>query len=157
VEFTKGKFSSLPDLILMDGGLGQVSIAEKVLGGLGLNIPVCGMVKDDKHRTRGLIYSGEEVLIYKDSGIFKLVAKIQDEAHRVAIEYHRSLRSKGSVMSILDGISGIGKTRRLALINHFTGIDDIKRASVEELKKVKGMNEKSAVAVYEYFKNEKNE
>jgi excinuclease ABC subunit C len=151
-DLSKGKFSNLPDLILMDGGLGQVSIAERVLEGFGLIIPVCGMVKDDKHRTRGLIYRGEEVLIYKDSGIFKLVSKIQDEAHRVAIEYHRSLRSKGSVLSVLDGISGIGKTRRLALINHFTSVEDIKNATVEELKKAKGMNEKAAIAVYEYFR-----
>ncbi len=156
-ELTKGKFSSFPDLILMDGGLGQVSIAERVLEELKLNIPVCGMVKDDRHRTRGLIYKGEEVLIHKDSAIYKLVAKIQDEAHRVAIEYHRSLRSKGSVMSLLDGISGIGKTRRLALINHFISIEDIKKASVEELKKVRGMNEKAAIAVYEYFRDNNNE
>lgn len=157
LENSNGKFSSLPDLILMDGGLGQVSIAERVLQELGLDIPVCGMVKDDKHRTRGLIYNGEEVLIYKDSGIFKLVAKIQDEAHRVAIEYHRSLRAKGSVISILDGISGIGKTRRLALVNHFKSIEDIRNASIEELKKVKGMNEKAAAAVYEFFRENKDE
>lgn len=155
IEISNGKFSTLPDLILMDGGLGQVSIAEKVLEELGLDIPVCGMVKDDKHRTRGLIYNGEEVLIYKDSGIFKLITRIQDEAHRVAIEYHRSLRSKGSVISILDGIPGIGKTRRLALVNHFKSIEDIKKASVEELRNVKGMNEKAAVSVYEYFRENK--
>lgn len=157
IEASNGKFSSLPDLVLMDGGQGQVSIAERVLEEIGLSIPVCGMVKDDKHRTRGLIYNGEEVLIYKDSGIFKLITRIQDEAHRVAIEYHRSLRSKGSVISILDGIPGIGKTRRLALINHFTSIEDIKNASVEELKKAKGMNEKAARTVYEYFRENTNE
>lgn len=156
MDASNGKFSNLPDLILMDGGQGQVSIAERVLGELGVDIPVCGMVKDDKHRTRGLIYNGEEILIYKDSGIFKLIARVQDEAHRVAIEYHRSLRSKGSVMSTLDGIPGIGKTRRLALINHFPSIEDIKKASVEELKKARGMNEKAALAVYEYFRESEN-
>lgn len=155
-DILKGKFSALPDLILMDGGQGQVTIAEGVLSRLGINLPVCGMVKDDKHRTRGLIYNGDEISIYKDSGIFKLLAKIQDEAHRVAIEYHRSLRSKGSVMSVLDAIPGIGKKRRLALINHFTSIDDIKKASIEDLNKVEGMNILSSTAVYEYF-NKKEE
>jgi excinuclease ABC subunit C len=152
-EISKGKFSNLPDLILMDGGAGQVGIAERVLEEYGIEIPVCGMVKDDKHRTRGLIYRGDEIELYKDSNAFKLIARIQDEAHRVAIEYHRSLRSKGNVASVLDEIYGIGKKRRLALMNHFSSIDDVKKASVEELKKVEGMNEAAAVAVYEFFRN----
>ena len=147
----KGRFSSLPDLILMDGGLGQVNCAKKVLNELGLELTVCGMVKDNKHRTRGLIYNGDEISIYKDSNAFKLITRIQDEAHRVAITYHRSLRSKGSVVSILDEIDGVGEKRRLALMNGFKSIDDIKLATIDELKKIKGMNELAAKKVYEYF------
>lgn len=149
----EGKFSTLPNLILMDGGLGQVNIAEKVLRELGIGITVCGMVKDDKHRTRGLIYKGDEVAIYKDSNAFKLITRIQDEAHRVAISYHRSLRSKGSVTSILNEIEGIGEKRRLALMNGFKSIEDIKKATIEQLKEVKGMNEPSAKQVFDYFHN----
>lgn len=150
----EGKFSTLPDLILMDGGLGQVNIAEKVLRELGFNIDVCGMVKDNKHRTRGLIFNGEEIAIFKDSNAFKLITRIQDEVHRVAISYHRSLRSKSSVASILNDIEGIGEKRRLALMNGFKSIDDIKNASVEELKKVEGMTEPAAKKVYEFFHSE---
>lgn len=148
---TDGKFSNLPDLIMMDGGAGQVSVAERVLNELGIDIPVCGMVKDDRHRTRGLIYKGDEISLYKNSSAFKLITRIQDEAHRFAITYHRSLRSRNSISSVLDEIPGIGKKRRLALIKHFESIDAIKKASIEELKRIEGMNEASALAVYQYF------
>jgi excinuclease ABC subunit C len=147
----EGKFSVFPDLILMDGGLGQVNIAEKVLSELELDITVCGMVKDDRHRTRGLIYKGDEISIHKDTNAFKLITRIQDEAHRVAITYHRSLRGKGSIASLLDEIDGIGPKRRLALLNGFQSIEDIKNATVEELQAVKGMNITAATKVYEYF------
>lgn len=151
----KGKFSDLPNLILMDGGLGQVNIAEKVLKELQLHITVCGMVKDDKHRTRGLIYNGEEVELFKDSNAFKLITRIQDEAHRVAISYHRSLRGKGSVASVLDEIDGVGEKRRIALLKHFKSIEEIKTATIEELTKVSGMNKLSASRVYEFFNEKK--
>lgn len=151
----EGKFSTMPELILIDGGEGHVNVAKGVLETLGINIPLCGMVKDDKHRTRGLIYNDQEVNIYKDSSAFKLITRIQDEAHRFAIEYHRSLRSKGSTMSVLDEIKGIGKKRRIALLNHFESVDNIKKASIEELKAVDGMNEAVAKEVYEFFNGEK--
>lgn len=152
-NMSQGKFSSLPDLLLIDGGETHAAVAQRVLDDFGLNIPICGMVKDDKHRTRGLIYNGEEIIIYKDSNAFKLIARIQDETHRFAITYHRSLRSKGAVASVLDEISGIGKKRRLALMKHFENVDAIKRASIEELARIEGMNEASALAVYEFFMN----
>jgi excinuclease ABC subunit C len=148
---SSGKFSKFPDLIMMDGGLGHVNSAKEVLDELGLNIIVCGMVKDDRHRTRGLIYEGNEVSIYKDSNAFKLITRIQDEVHRTAITYHRSLRSKSTVASVLDEIDGIGEKRRLALMNGFDSIEDIKKASIDELKAVKGMNSLAASRVYEFF------
>jgi excinuclease ABC subunit C len=138
-------------LLLIDGGLGQTGIALEVIESMGLNIPVCGMVKDDRHRTRGLVYNSQEIELYRDSNAFKLVTRIQDEAHRVAIEYHRSLRTKGTMTSVLDEIKGIGKKRRLALLNSFKSIEDISKASIDELKKVEGMNEGSARAVFNYF------
>lgn len=144
-------FERLPDLIMMDGGRGQVNIALEVLEEMGLDIPVSGMVKDDKHRTRGLYFDNVEIPIDKDSEGFKLITRIQDEAHRFAIEYHRLLRSKGQVHSILDDIPGIGPTRRKELMRHFQGIDEIKAATVEDLSKLSSMNEKSAKAVYEFF------
>lgn len=155
-QSSEGKFSVMPDIVLIDGGEGQVSAAKRVMEELGVDIPTCGMVKDDRHRTRGLIYNGNEVIMYKDSASFKLITRIQDEAHRFAIEYHRSLRSKGSTLSVLDGINGIGKKRRLALLNHFGSIDDIKKASIDDLKRVDGMNERAAKAVYEFFAKENN-
>lgn len=147
----RGKFSDFPDLILMDGGLGQVHIAERVLAEFKLSIPVCGMVKDDKHRTRGLIYLEEEAELARDCDAFKLITRIQDEAHRVAISYHRSLRSKGSVVSVLDDISGVGQKRRTALMKHFKTLEDIKQASVEELAAVKGMNKPAAEKIRAFF------
>ena len=132
-DTTFGSFTVFPDLIMMDGGRGQVNIAISVLEQLGLHIPVCGMVKDDNHRTRGLYYNNVEIPIDRHSEGFHLITRIQDEAHRFAIEYHRSLRNKGSVHSILDDIKGIGPTRRKALMRHFENLEQIKEASVEEL------------------------
>lgn len=146
-----GSFTHFPDLILMDGGKGQVNIALEVLEKLQLTIPVCGMVKDDKHRTRGLYYNNQEIPISRDSEGFKLITRVQDEAHRFAIEYHRSLRSKGQVHSVLDDIPGIGETRRRALMRHFKGLDGIREASVETLSNIESMNEKAARQVYDFF------
>ena len=146
-----GKFTVFPDLILMDGGKGQVNVALQVLEDLNLNIPVCGMVKDDFHRTRGLYFQNEEISIEKSSEAFRLITRIQDEAHRFAIEYHRQLRGKGQVHSILDDIEGIGPARRKALMRHYLSLDAIKAASIEELAKLPSMNEKAAQAVYNFF------
>ena len=144
-------FSILPDLILMDGGRGQVNIARKVLGKLGIDIPVCGMVKDDNHRTRGVYFNNVEIPIDTSGEGFHLVTRIQDEAHRFAIEYHRSLRSKEQVHSVLDDIPGIGETRRKALMRRFRSIENIRDASVEELSQTESMNVQSAEAVYQFF------
>ena len=144
-------FSILPDLILMDGGRGQVNIARKVLGELGIDIPVCGMVKDDNHRTRGVYFNNVEIPIDTSGEGFHLVTRIQDEAHRFAIEYHRSLRSKEQVHSVLDDIPGIGETRRKALMRRFRSIENIRDASVKELSQTESMNVQSAEAVYQFF------
>ena len=144
-------FSILPDLILMDGGRGQVNIARKVLGELGIDIPVCGMVKDDNHRTRGVYFNNVEIPIDTSGEGFHLVTRIQDEAHRFAIEYHRSLRSKEQVHSVLDDIPGIGETRRKALMRRFRSVENIRDASVEELSQTESMNVHSAEAVYQFF------
>lgn len=154
MDMSMGSFSLFPDLILMDGGKGQVHIVQKVLMELGLDIPVCGMVKDDFHRTRGIFFDEEEIAIDKNSEAFRLVTRIQDEAHRFAIEYHRSLRSKTQVKSILDDIPGIGATRRKALMRYFGDIQKIREATVEELKQVPSMNEAAAESVFHFFKNE---
>ena len=146
-----GSFTVFPDLILMDGGRGQVNVALEVLQKLNLQIPVCGMVKDDSHRTRGLYYNNVEIPIDRHSEGFKLITRIQDEAHRFAIEFHRKLRSQGQVHSILDEIEGIGPARRKALMKHYASIEEIKNASVEELKTLPSMNEKSAKEVYRFF------
>lgn len=152
-----GKFSVFPDLIMMDGGRGQVNIALKVLSALNLEIPVCGMVKDDNHRTRGLYYNNVEIPIDRNSEGFRLITRIQDEAHRFAIEYHRSLRSKQQVHSILDDIPGIGETRRKALMRTFKSLEAIRDASVDELKNAPSMNERSALAVYDFFHGNKTQ
>ena len=144
-------FARLPDLILMDGGRGQVNIALKVLDELGVSIPVCGMVKDDHHRTRGLYYDNVEIPIDTSSEGFRLITRIQDEAHRFAIEYHRSLRSREQVHSILDDIPGIGDTRRKALLRKFKSVENIRDASEEELAQTESMNARSARQVYEFF------
>ena len=155
-ESERKGFERLPDLLLMDGGKGQVHIAEKVLESLGLSgkIPVCGMVKDDRHRTRGLYFHDELVDIDLHGPVFQLITRIQDETHRFAIEYHRSLRQKAQTHSILDDIPGIGPKRRLALMTNFDSLDDIRNADVETLCAVPGMDRKSAQAVYAFFHTE---
>ena len=152
-----GSFTRFPDLILMDGGRGQVNIALQVLDELGLEIPVCGMVKDDYHRTRGLYYNNVEIPIDTHSEGFRLITRIQDEAHRFAIEYHRSLRSKEQVHSVLDDIPGIGPERRKALMRAYESLEAIREADVESLKAVPSMNEKAAVSVYRFFHSEQTE
>ena len=144
-------YETYPDLIMMDGGRGQVNIALKVMDAVGVHVPVCGMVKDDHHRTRGIYFNNVEIPIDRDSEGFRLVTRIQDEAHRFAIEYHRSLRSKEQVHSVLDDIKGIGPARRRALMKAFQTLDDLKAASEEELAQVEGMNSLSARQVYEFF------
>lgn len=151
-----GSFTRFPDLIMMDGGKGQVNIALSVLSELHLNIPVCGMVKDDNHRTRGLYYQNKEIPIDRTSEGFKLITRIQDEAHRFAIEYHRSLRSKEQVHSVLDDIPGIGPARRKALMRRFQSLEAIREASEEELAKTESMNEQAARAVYSFFREDKH-
>lgn len=153
MEKMQDGFAKLPDIILMDGGKGQVNIALEVLEKYNLRIPVCGMVKDDNHRTRGLYYNGKEVPIDISSECFKLITRIQDETHRFAIEYHRSLRSKEQVRSVLDDISGIGPKRRRALVKHFKSIEAIREASVEELCEVNEMTKTAAESVYNFFRN----
>ena len=136
---------------MMDGGKGQVHIAEAVLSKLQLHIPVCGMVKDDRHRTRGIFYQEQELPVKTDSEGFHLMTRIQDETHRFAIEYHRSLRGKTQIKSVLDDISGIGPTRRRALMKYFKSIEAIRDASVEEIAQADSMNIKAAEAVYDFF------
>ena len=154
-EGMEEKFSKFPDLILMDGGKGQVNIAEQVLAELGIDIPVCGMVKDDKHRTRGLYFHNEELPMNQHSEGFRLLTRIQDETHRFAIEYHRSLRGKEQVHSILDEIEGIGPTRRRALMKAFGSQEAIRAATEEELLAVDSMNAAAAHAVYTFFQKKK--
>ncbi|MEE1195937.1 MAG: excinuclease ABC subunit UvrC [Lachnospiraceae bacterium] len=144
-------FTCLPDLIMMDGGRGQVNIALKVLEELNLNIAVCGMVKDDNHRTRGLYYNNVELPIDRGSEGFKLITRIQDEAHRFAIEYHRLLRGKGQVHSVLDDIPGVGPTRRKALMKAFKSLENIRAATIDDLKQIPSMNERSAKQVFDFF------
>ncbi|MDO5538770.1 MAG: excinuclease ABC subunit UvrC [Eubacteriales bacterium] len=146
-----GSFSRFPDLIMMDGGKGQVNVALRVLEKLHLNIPVCGMVKDDNHRTRGLYYNNEEIPIERNSEGFRLITRIQDEAHRFAIEYHRSLRSRQQVHSVLDDIEGIGETRRKALMRRFKSLEAVRDATVEELASTESMNLPAAQKVYDFF------
>ncbi len=146
-----GSFSRFPDLIMMDGGRGQVNVALRVLSQLHINIPVCGMVKDDHHNTRGLYYNNVEIPISRNSECFKLITRIQDEAHRFAIEYHRSLRQKGQVHSVLDDIEGIGPARRKALLRHFKEIEAIQNATAEEMAAIDSMNMAAAQKVYDFF------
>ena len=152
VNSEEGKFTKLPDLILMDGGKTQVSAAYNVLYEFGLNIPVCGMVKDDRHRTRGLLFNDNEIIMPANSEGFKLVTRIQDEVHRFAIEYHRKLRDNKMVHSVLDDIKGIGATRRKALLRHFGDIEAIKNAELHELQGVESMDKRSAEEVYNFFR-----
>ena len=150
-----GSFTKFPDLILMDGGRGQVNIALSVLEELRIDIPVCGMVKDDNHRTRGLYYHNIELPIDTHSEGFKLITRIQDEAHRFAIEYHRSLRSKTQVKSVLDDIPGVGPARRKALMRHFKSLEEIRQATVEELMEIPEMNERTAQEIVAFFASQK--
>lgn len=156
LENEYGSFTRFPDLLMMDGGKGQVNVALKVLEELKLAIPVCGMVKDDNHRTRGLYYHNQEIPIDRHSEGFKLITRIQDEAHRFAIEYHRSLRSKEQVHSVLDDIPGIGAARRKALMKTFPSLDAIREADVETLAGLPSMNEQAARAVFAFFHKEGN-
>ena len=153
-EDDNGKFSKFPDLILMDGGRGQVNICEQVLDKLGLDIPVCGMVKDDSHRTRGLYFNNEELPISHSSEGFHLITRIQDEAHRFAITFHRKLRGKKQVHSVLDDIPGIGPKRRKALMKSFGSLEEIKNATLEELKEVEGFTLSSAKSVHDFFRSQ---
>lgn len=155
LELSKGKFCIFPDLILMDGGKGQVNVALEVLNSLNINIPVCGMVKDDKHKTRGLIYNNIELLMRSNSEGMHLITRIQDEVHRFAITYHRTLRDKRTLYSILDNIPNIGEKRRRELLKKFGSIDNIKNASNKELAETPSMDNKSAECVLEYFNKNK--
>ncbi|MDE6025258.1 MAG: excinuclease ABC subunit UvrC [Lachnospiraceae bacterium] len=150
-RFTDDKLDVMPDVIMMDGGKGQVNIALMVLDSLGLDIPVCGMVKDDKHRTRALYYNNEEIRFPKGSQAMLMVTSLQDEAHRFAIEYHRQLRSKNQVKSVLDDIPGVGDARRKQLMKHFKDVENIKKASFEELAELPGMPESVAKNIYNFF------
>lgn len=150
-RFTDERFQVFPDVIMMDGGRGQVNVALRVLDGLGLSIPVCGMVKDDNHRTRGLFFQNEEIRFPKNSEVFGMITRLQDEAHRFAITYHKLLRGKEQVKSILDDIPGVGPARRKALMQHFKEIGKIREASVEELMQVKGIPEQTARDIFLFF------
>lgn len=151
LEYSKGKFCIFPDLIMMDGGKGQVNIALEVLKDFGIEIPVCGLVKDDKHRTRGIIFNNEEILIRRGSGLMNLITRIQDEVHRYAITYHRSLRDKRTLHSILEDIPRIGEKRRRNLLMKFGSIDNIKKASMEELLDTPGIDKRAAESIKQYF------
>lgn len=147
----EGKFTKLPQLILIDGGKGQVHAAQKVLEELNISIPVCGMVKDDKHRTRGLLYNDEEIGPPVGTEGFKLITRIQDEAHRFAIEYHRKLRSKTQIQSVLDEIPGVGNVRKKALLEHFGSVQRLKEASLEEIYQVEGIPSRIAEQIFNFF------
>lgn len=155
IKFSNGKFSNFPDLIMMDGGKGQVNIALEVLEKLGINIPVCGLVKDDHHATRGIIYNNKELIVNRNSNLMQLIRRIQDEVHRFAITYHRSLRDKRTLHSILDDIPNVGQKRRMALLMKFGSIENIKKAKIEELLETESIDNKSANSILTYFK--KNE
>ncbi|ELC8457046.1 excinuclease ABC subunit UvrC [Clostridium perfringens] len=151
LEYSKGKFCIFPDLIMMDGGKGQVNIALEVIKDFGIEIPVCGLVKDDKHRTRGIIFNNEEILIRRGSGLMNLITRVQDEVHRYAITYHRSLRDKRTLHSILEDIPRIGEKRRRNLLMKFGSIDNIKKASMEELLDTPGIDKRAAESIKQYF------
>lgn len=151
LKLSAGKFSTFPDLIMMDGGKGQVNVALEVLQSLNIDIPVCGLVKDDKHQTRGIIYNNNELIINKSSNLMQLIRRIQDEVHRFAITYHRSLRDKRTLHSILDDIPYVGEKRRRALLMKFGSVDNIKKASMQELLETQSIDKKSAESIYNYF------
>ena len=151
LKLSAGKFSTFPDLIMMDGGKGQVNIALEVLKSLNIDIPVCGLVKDDKHQTRGIVYNNKELIINRGSNLMQLIRRIQDEVHRFAITYHRSLRDKRTLHSILDDIPNVGEKRRRALLMKFGSVDNIKKATIEELLDTQAIDKKSAQSIYNYF------
>ncbi|MFW2489336.1 excinuclease ABC subunit UvrC [Clostridium chromiireducens] len=155
INFSNGKFSNFPDLIMMDGGKGQVNVALEVLAKLGINIPVCGLVKDDHHATRGIIYNNNELIINRNSDLMQLIRRIQDEVHRFAITYHRSLRDKRTLHSILDDIPNIGQKRRMALLMKFGSIDNIKKATLDELLETESIDNKAANSIFTYFRDTK--
>jgi excinuclease ABC subunit C len=157
LELSAGKFCIFPDLILMDGGKGQVNVALQVLKELDIDIPVCGMVKDDRHRTRGLIYYNQEVTIGYRPNLLKLIARIQDEVHRFAITYHRSLRNKRVLHSVLEDIPNVGTARRKQLLKKFGSIENIEKASLEELAATPSIDSRTAKSIIFYFKKEKNQ
>ena len=151
LKLSAGKFSTFPDLIMMDGGKGQVNVALEVLQSLNIDIPVCGLVKDDKHQTRGIIYNNNELIINKGSNLMQLIRRIQDEVHRFAITYHRRLRDKRTLHSVLDDIPYVGEKRRRALLMKFGSVDNIKKASMQELLETQSIDKKSAESIYNYF------
>ena len=151
LQFSAGKFSNFPDIIMMDGGKGQINIALEVLRELNISIPVCGLVKDDKHATRGIIYNNEELIINRSSNLMQLIRRIQDEVHRFAITYHRSLRDKNTLHSVLDDISNVGEKRRRALLMKFGSVDNIKSATLDQLLETPSINNKAAESIYKYF------
>lgn len=151
-SYELGKFAILPELIMIDGGLGQVNAVKTVLDSLNISTPICGMVKDNKHRTRGIIYEGKEIIIPINTNVFRMITNIQDEAHRFAISYHRSLRAKNTVKSELEDIPGIGPTRRKSLLKHFGNIKKIKEASIAELEEVDSISKKNAEFIYNFFR-----
>ena len=153
--FSNGKFSNFPDLIMMDGGKGQINIALEVLNKLGIEIPVCGLVKDDKHQTRGIIYKNEELIINRSSNLMQLIRRIQDEVHRFAITYHRSLRDKRTLHSILDDIPNIGVKRRKELLMKFGSVENVKKATLQELLDTPSIDKKAAKSIIEYFNGTK--
>ena len=152
IKFSSGKFSSFPDLIMMDGGKGQVNVALAVLQSLNISIPVCGLVKDDKHQTRGIIYNNEELIINRGSNLMQLIRRVQDEVHRFAITYHRSLRDKRTLHSVLEDIPNVGEKRRRELLMKFGSVDNIKIATLEELIDTPSINKKAAESIVDYFK-----
>ncbi len=151
LDFSKGKFSSFPDLIMMDGGKGQVNVALEVLNELNIDINVCGLVKDDKHQTRGIIYNNKEVIINRNSNLMQLIRRIQDEVHRFAITYHRTLRDKRTLHSVLEDIPNVGQKRRIALLTKFGNVENIKKASIEELLETPTIDRRTAESIYSYF------
>nr|WP_279289610.1 excinuclease ABC subunit UvrC [Clostridium gasigenes] len=151
IKFSSGKFSSFPDVIMMDGGKGQVNIALAVLESLNISIPVCGLVKDDKHQTRGLIYNNEELVINRGSNLMQMIRRIQDEVHRFAITYHRSLRDKRTLHSILEDIPNVGEKRRKSLLIKFGSVDNIKNANLQELLETPSIDKKAAESIVRYF------
>lgn len=151
LQLSGGKFSNFPDLIMMDGGKGQVNIALEVLRDLNIDIPVCGLVKDDKHQTRGIVYNNNELIINRTSNLMQLIRRIQDEVHRFAITYHRSLRDKRTLHSILDDIPNVGEKRRRSLLMKFGSVDNIKKATLEELLETPSIDKKAAESIYVYF------